>query len=208
MVHPGSVQSRLVVLGSCGGWPEPGRACSGYLLEHAGSRIVFDLGYGTLPRLLELLKSPVGDGIDAVVITHAHPDHLVDAHALFRARWFSQDSASPIPLYASDGVQEMLAGLEHGDVDAIASVFDIHPLPADSYRVGPFVLESWALPHYVPTPEYGCPLPTSRSRTRATPDRTWRWPTSAAMPTSSSSTRPTAISSPHHFPNLPDRAAP
>jgi hypothetical protein len=45
------VTSRLVVLGSCGAWPEPGRACSGFVLEHGGTRIVLDLGYGTLPRL-------------------------------------------------------------------------------------------------------------------------------------------------------------
>jgi len=51
------VLSRLVVLGSCGAWPEAGRACSGYVLEHAGTRVVLDLGYGTLPRLLTLLTS-------------------------------------------------------------------------------------------------------------------------------------------------------
>jgi len=49
------MNSRLVVLGSCGAWPEPGRACSGFVVEHAGARIVLDLGYGTLPRLLALL---------------------------------------------------------------------------------------------------------------------------------------------------------
>lgn len=44
------VTSRLVVLGSCGAWPEPGRACSGLVLKHGGTRVVLDLGYGTLPR--------------------------------------------------------------------------------------------------------------------------------------------------------------
>ena len=53
---------RLTVLGGCGAWPEPGRACSGFLLEHDGFRVVLDLGYGTLPRLLALLGSTTGDG--------------------------------------------------------------------------------------------------------------------------------------------------
>lgn len=150
MVHPGHVVSRLVVLGSCGGWPEAGRACSGYVLEHEGARIVLDLGYGTLPHLLELLDSSAADGIDAVVVTHAHPDHLVDVHALFRARWFARRGAAPIALYAAAGVLAMVAGLEDGDEAAVATVFDAHPLPASPYRVGPFLLESWALPHYVP----------------------------------------------------------
>jgi len=142
--------SRLVVLGSCGGWPEAGRACSGYVLEHEGTRIVLDLGYATLPRLLALLGSPAADGLDAVVVTHAHPDHLVDLHGLFRARWFARREAAPIPLYASAGVLAMVAGLEGGDAAAVTAVFDVHPLPAGPYRVAAFLLESWALPHYVP----------------------------------------------------------
>lgn len=150
MVHPCGMVSRLVVLGSCGGWPESGRACSGYVLEHEGTRIVLDLGYGTFPRLLELLGSPAADGLAAVVVTHAHPDHLVDLHALFRARWFTRRGEPPIALYAAAGVLAMIAGLEDGDADAVATVFDVHPLPARPYRVGPFLLESWALPHYVP----------------------------------------------------------
>jgi ribonuclease BN (tRNA processing enzyme) len=55
------MNSRLVVLGSSGAWPEPGRACSGFVVEHAGARIVLDLGYGTLPRLLALLGSSAAD---------------------------------------------------------------------------------------------------------------------------------------------------
>jgi hypothetical protein len=51
------MKSRVVVLGGCGAWPEPGRACSGFLLEHDGFHLAIDLGYGTLSRLLALLGS-------------------------------------------------------------------------------------------------------------------------------------------------------
>lgn len=144
------MSSRLVVLGSCGAWPEAGRACSGYVLEHDGFRVVLDLGYATLPRLLSLLGSAVADGIDAVVVTHRHPDHMVDLHGLFRARWFGRRGAPALPLYAPDGVLDQVVSLEEGDVDAVREVFDWHPLPASDYRVGPFQLTSIALPHYVP----------------------------------------------------------
>lgn len=43
-----------------------------------------------------------------------------------------------------------VAGLEGGDKAAVAAVFAAYPLPARPYEVGPFLLESWALPHYVP----------------------------------------------------------
>ena len=95
---------RLVVLGGCGAWPEPGRACSGFVLEYDGFRIVLDLGYGTLPRLLTLLGSVSAAGVDAVVVTHEHPDHMVDLHGLFRARWFGARGAPPHPpLRAGEG---------------------------------------------------------------------------------------------------------
>lgn len=145
-----SNDSRLVVLGSCGAWPEPGRACSGYVLEYAGFRIVIDLGYGTLGRLLDHIDSTAADGIDAVVITHKHPDHMLDLHGLFRARWFSGRDGVPIPVYAAEGVRERLIGLEEDDDGAIDQVFTWHGLPGKQYQLGPFRLDSWALPHFVP----------------------------------------------------------
>ena len=93
---------RLTVLGGCGAWPEPGRACSGFLLEHDGFRVVLDLGYGTLPRLLALLGSTRADGLGAVVVTHDHPDHVVDLHGLFRARLYDGQQLPRISLYAPD----------------------------------------------------------------------------------------------------------
>lgn len=142
--------SRVVVLGSCGAWPEPGRACSGFVLEHNGFRVVIDLGYGTLSRLLDHLGSVAGDGVDAVVITHLHPDHMVDLHGFFRARWFGRRDADPIPVYAGAGVRDRLSGLED-DQDALAKVFTWHALPHDEGdQIGPLRMMSVALPHFVP----------------------------------------------------------
>lgn len=144
------MSSRLIVLGSCGGWPEAGRACSGFVLEHDGVRIVLDLGYGTFPRLSALLESSHDRAVDAVIVTHAHPDHLVDVHALMRARWFGLRGAPRLPLYAAPGVVQMLTALEDGDSRVLHEVFDVQPLAGRSHQVGPLLLEAWALPHYVP----------------------------------------------------------
>ncbi len=138
------------MLGSCGAWPEPGRACSGFVVEHDGARVVIDLGYGTLPRLLALLGSSAADGIDAVIVTHAHPDHMVDLHGLFRARWFGRRGAPVIPLFAPEPVLVRLVGLEDDGEDVVRRVFDWRPLPAAAQAVGPLRLESMLLPHYLP----------------------------------------------------------
>jgi hypothetical protein len=53
----------MTVLGGCGGWPAAGSACSGYLVEHGGFRVLIDPGYAVLPRLLGQVPA---DGVDAL----------------------------------------------------------------------------------------------------------------------------------------------
>lgn len=136
---------RLVVLGASAARPTSEQGCSGYLLEWDGVRIVLDLGYGTVQQLL----THVPDGaVDAVVITHEHPDHCVDLHALFRVRHYSYPQAARLPLFCPTGVLDRLSGLEP-DVD-LGAVFEHRPLPG-RYDIGPFRLIAEPLPHYVPT---------------------------------------------------------
>ncbi len=135
---------RLTVLGSCGAWPEAGRACSGFLVEYDGFRLVLDLGYATLPRLLA--RCPDG-AVDAVVVTHGHPDHCVDLQALFRVRYFGARGTARIPLYCPPEVVERISALEPSEDPR--QVFDVRPLPG-TYRVGPFRLDGRLLPHHVP----------------------------------------------------------
>ncbi|MFI7705218.1 MBL fold metallo-hydrolase [Nonomuraea sp. NPDC049480] len=134
---------QITVLGSCGAFPEPGRACSGFAVDWDGYRLLLDLGYATLPRLLA--HWPDG-AVDAVVVTHEHPDHCIDLHGLFRMRFYGDPGGPRLPLYCPPGVVDRISGLEP-DVD-LHAVFDVHPLPG-SYRVGPFALTGLPLPHHV-----------------------------------------------------------
>jgi ribonuclease BN (tRNA processing enzyme) len=136
---------RLTVLGTCGAWPEAGRGASGFLVEYDGFRLALDLGYATFPRLQE----HCGAGqVDAVVITHEHPDHCADLSALCRARYFAEQRAARLPLYCPPGVIARVQAME--PTEDLADVFDIHPLPSGSHHLGPFRLDSAQLPHHVP----------------------------------------------------------
>jgi ribonuclease BN (tRNA processing enzyme) len=133
---------QITVLGSCGAWPEPGRACSGFLVEHDGFRLVLDMGFGVASRLFEVC--PPG-AVDAVVVTHEHPDHCVDLNALLRAKFYG--APNRIPLYCTMGVVRRMSVIEANP--PLSAVFDIFELPGD-YQVGPFELTGVPLPHHVP----------------------------------------------------------
>lgn len=139
---------QLVVLGGCGAWPEAGRACSGFFVRYNGVRVVLDLGYATLPRLLALAPDA---GLDAVVITHEHPDHCVDLHGLYRVRHFGE-RRPPLPLFAPPGVLTRLGALESdGGADALRKIFAETAMPgAEPAAIGPLRLSSVQLPHWVP----------------------------------------------------------
>jgi ribonuclease BN (tRNA processing enzyme) len=128
---------RLTVLGACGAWPAPGEACSGFLVEHDGFRLVLDLGYATMPRL------PSPETIDAVLVSHGHPDHCADLNPLLRARTLRGSPAPPLPVYAPPGALDAVLALDRpGMLD-----YDLRPFePA----VGPFRVETRLLPHWVP----------------------------------------------------------
>ncbi|MGW2253313.1 MBL fold metallo-hydrolase [Kitasatospora sp. NPDC001660] len=136
--------SQLTVLGTCGAWPEAGRAASGFLLDHDGHRVALDLGYATFPRLAAL-----GNPLDAVVITHEHPDHCADLSALARARYFASAPGPRLPLHCPPGVIARVQAME--PTEDLHEVFDIQPLPTtETVHIGPLRLDAALLPHHVP----------------------------------------------------------
>lgn len=70
---------RIVPVGVGSAYSAPGEAQSCYLVSAAGRSVAVDLGSGTLNRLQDEIAP---EDLDAVVITHMHPDHCVDLMAL------------------------------------------------------------------------------------------------------------------------------
>src|SRR5262245_44299146 len=100
---------RMTVLGGCGAWPDAGQACSGYLVEQDGFRLLLDPGYATVPRLLEQVGA---EQVDAVLVTHGHPDHCADLNPLLRARALRDDPPPPLPVYALPGALDPVLALD------------------------------------------------------------------------------------------------
>jgi ribonuclease BN (tRNA processing enzyme) len=96
----------LTVLGSCGSYPGPGRAASSYLVEGGGVRLWMDAGSGGLANLQRHVA--LAD-LDAVVISHRHPDHWHDIEGLAVASRYDL-GLDPIPLYAPEGLRQLMLG--------------------------------------------------------------------------------------------------
>jgi ribonuclease BN (tRNA processing enzyme) len=137
---------RFAVLGGCGAWPDAGQACSGYLLEHDGFRLLVDLGYAVVPRLLEQVTA---DQVDAVFISHGHPDHCADLNPLLRARTLRDHPSPPLPVYALPGALDAVLALDRPGM--LADAYVLHEFTANSYlEIGPFRAQTRLLPHSVP----------------------------------------------------------
>ena len=137
---------RLTVLGACGAWPEAGQACSGFLIEHDGFRLVVDLGYATVPRLL---ANVAADQVDAVFVSHGHPHHCADLNPLLRAPALQDDPPGPLPVYALPGALDAVLALDRPGM--LAGAWQMHQLEDHSdLDIGPFRAETRLLPHWVP----------------------------------------------------------
>jgi dihydroorotate dehydrogenase (NAD+) catalytic subunit len=135
---------KLTVVGCSGSFPSADSACSSYLVEAEGYRLLLDLGNGALG---ELQKYSGLYDIDAVVISHLHPDHFIDMCGYFVARYYRHEGGrcAPIPVYGPEGTEQRLtaAYADTPNEKSMSEVFDFRTLlDGDSFTLGPLTLRN------------------------------------------------------------------
>jgi ribonuclease BN (tRNA processing enzyme) len=101
---------RLHVLGCDGTYAGAGGACSGYLVETETHRLWIDAGPGTLARLQRHISLT---DVDALVITHEHPDHSGELPVLRNALRFVL-GVGGLPVLTTTGTRQIVEQLTGG----------------------------------------------------------------------------------------------
>lgn len=141
---------RLTVIGCSGSFPRPDSPASCYLVEAEGFSMLLDVGngaIGTLQRYHSFLD------VDAICVSHLHPDHCLDLCVYWIARTFTPRGRQPrIPVYGPAGIGDHLARAYGLDPDpGMRETFDFRTLRPGSFAVGPFTVTAASMNHPVET---------------------------------------------------------
>ena len=140
---------KLTVLGCAGSFPGPDSACSAYLVEADGFRLLLDLGTGALSELQR--RANMRD-IDAILLSHLHCDHILDACSYVVVRRYAPDGPYPlVPVYAPASARERLIAA-YGEGNApIDDVYTFHTLRPGTFALGPMTVTVERVNHPVET---------------------------------------------------------
>lgn len=139
---------RVDVVGSSGTYPVPGRPASGYLITQGSTRVWCDAGPGSFMAL------PIdSDMVDAVVLSHQHPDHCADVFAAFHAWQYRPSPRKGVRLFAPQAVWDRISEfLEKGQGSDLYEVFEFQPVwTGDRAEIGDLEVRFTEMDHSVPT---------------------------------------------------------
>ena len=145
----------LTVLGGSAASTSTGQGCAGFLVTSKETRIVLDLGPGTL---LELRKHADFRRLDAVLLSHLHVDHMLDVFALRFALAYNPVKANrKVPLWLPPGglaffkrAAELLSSGEDS-ATYFSKVFELGEYdPEGHLEIGDLMLSFHPTVHYIP----------------------------------------------------------
>ncbi|MCI0345692.1 MAG: MBL fold metallo-hydrolase [Chloroflexi bacterium] len=115
-----------------------------YLLRHDGAAIVLDLGQGAFARLASRIEPST---LEAIVISHLHPDHFVDLVALRHYLRFYRRPPARLRVLGPTGVGARIDAL-HAEPGFSAAALDCEALAPGVVEVRPFLIEAGRVRHH------------------------------------------------------------
>jgi len=135
----------VTVVGFWGGYPKVNEASTGYLIEQDGFNLLLDCGSGVLSQLQRYLPP---EELDALVLTHYHPDHVADIGVLQHALLIQQFLQKKSIHLSAYGHTEDQIGFDSLDYKELMSKKAY--APNEKLKLGPFTLSFLKTIHPVP----------------------------------------------------------
>ncbi|HEY5628030.1 MAG TPA: MBL fold metallo-hydrolase, partial [Candidatus Limnocylindrales bacterium] len=135
---------RLNVLGAGPAYTDrPDAVGSAYLVGNQGTHILLDLGQGAFPRLFPHVDPTA---VDAIVVSHLHPDHFID---LVPLRHYLRYEFEPPRRVRVIGPRDLAARLDalHAEPGFAAAALDCEVMGAEERRIGSLTLEARLVTH-------------------------------------------------------------
>jgi ribonuclease BN (tRNA processing enzyme) len=143
---------RLTIIGCSGSFPGPNSPASCYLVEAEGFTLLIDLGSGALGPLQRY--HDVHD-INAICLSHLHPDHCMDLCGYWIVRtYYPRPGQTRMPVYGPAGTADRMA-LAYGldPEPGMRETFDFRTLRQGVCDIGPFRITTALMNH--PIEAYG-----------------------------------------------------
>lgn len=136
----------LTVLGAGPAYTgRPGSAGASYLVRSGDAAVLLDLGQGAFPRLMANVEP---SRLEAVLISHLHPDHFIDLIPLRHYLRYQLDTPGRVRVIGPAGLGDRLDAL-HGQPGFCAEALEIGSFASgrSTVQAGPFAIDVAEVTH-------------------------------------------------------------
>ncbi len=135
---------RLAVLGAGPAYTDrEGASGASYLVSLGATRLLLDLGQGSFPRIFPHLRP---EDLDAVVVSHLHPDHFIDLVPLRHYLRYELEPRGRARVLGPSELGERLDAL-HAAPGFAAEALDLETLGERAHAVGGLVVQGRLVTH-------------------------------------------------------------
>jgi ribonuclease BN (tRNA processing enzyme) len=135
---------RLTVLGAGPAYSDrAGSVGAAYLVTSGDRALLLDLGHGAFASLARRHEP---SELDAIVVSHLHPDHFVDLVPLRHYLRYEFEPPRRVRVIGPEGIARRLDGL-HDEPGFTAQALDVEALAEGVRRIGSFELETRLVTH-------------------------------------------------------------
>lgn len=161
----------VTVLGCGAAYPRAGGATAGFLVQQGDTAVWLEAGNGTFARLQEHIDF---HALNALILSHAHADHMADVLPLMYALGFDPErpyDGPGIPMYAGKDMEKGFEIQLRGTTkETFARVFDMRWV-GQPFDIGPIHVEAFETDH--PGESYGMRMESGGKVFVYTSDTAW-----------------------------------